>query len=219
MSTTNAWSGGRSVSRTMLITDIEDYGASYRTDAIRFGLCPRLGQFLSSALTSAGIDEPQFDMHRRGDGWLVAIDAAVGKPSILGPVVDQLAAVLRKQNEETPMAEQLRVRLALHAGDLLIDVRDGNLDGNVIVVAARLVDAEQMRLLLRQASGPLLVCVSNPIYQQVIAQRHEGLDPADYEPVWLDCKDAVRRRAWVRSPGESGVAARAGLLAADDADG
>ena len=215
MDKANVWSGGRSVSRTTLITDIEDYGAPYRTDASRFGLCPRLGQLLVSALISAGIEESQFDMHRRGDGWLVAIDAAVGKPSILGPAVDQLAAALREHNEDASLAERLRVRLALHAGDLLIDVRDGNLDGNVIVVASRLVDSEQVRILLREASGPLLVCVSDAVYQQVIAQRHEGLNPADYEPVWLDSKDAVRRRAWVRSPGESGVAARAGLRAAD----
>jgi hypothetical protein len=112
------------------------------------------------------------------------------------------------------VAEQLRVRLVLHSGDLLIDDRDGNL-ANVLVFAARLLDAEKLRILLRRASGPLLVCVSNTIYQQVIAQRHESLDPADYEPVWLECKDSVRRLAWIRSPDESGVVARAGLLATD----
>jgi hypothetical protein len=59
-----------------------------------------------------------------------------------------------------------------------------------------------------------LACVSDAVYQQVIAQRHEGLDPAVYEPVWLECK-SVRALGWVRSPGEPGVAARAGLLAPD----
>ncbi len=163
----------------MLIADIEDYGAPYRTDAIRFGLCLRLGQLLTSALSSAGI----------------------------------------KQNNEATMAERLRVRLVLHAGDLLMDDRDGSLDGNVLVFAARLLNADGLRLLLRHASGPLLVCVSDAIYQQVIAQRHESLDPADYEPVWLECKDSIRRLAWVRVPGESGVAALAGLLAADVVNG
>jgi len=203
----------------MLIADIEDYGAPYRTDAIRFGLCLRLGQLLTSALSSAGIDEAQYDLHRSGDGWLVAVDAAIGKPSILGAVVDQLAVGLQKQNNEATMAERLRVRLVLHAGDLLMDDRDGSLDGNVLVFAARLLNADGLRLLLRHASGPLLVCVSDAIYQQVIAQRHESLDPADYEPVWLECKDSIRRLAWVRVPGESGVAALAGLLAADVVNG
>ncbi len=179
MSTADVWMGGRSVSRTMLIADIEDYGVPYRTDAIRFGLCLRLGRFLADALNDAGIKEGQHDMQRNGDGWLVAVDAAVGKPLILGPVVDHLAAGLRTQNHNATVAEQLRVRLVLHSGDLLIDDRDGNLAGNVLVFAARLLDAEKLRILLRRASGPLLVCVSNTIYQQVIAQRHESLDPAD----------------------------------------
>jgi len=199
----------------MLILDIEEYGAPYRTDAIRFWLCFRLRQFLTSALNSCGINERQYAMAKSGDGWLVAVDAAVGKPPILGPVMDQFAAGLQKQNHEVSMKEQLRVRLVLHAGDLLIDEQHGDLEGNVLVLAARLLDADKLRVLLKQASGPLLVCVSDAIYQQVIAQRHEGLDPADYEPVWLESKDAIPRLGWVRAPGESGLAARVGLLASN----
>ncbi len=109
----------------------------------------------------------------------------------------------------------MRARLVLHAGDLLIDDRDGNLDSNVLVFAARLLEADGLRVLLKHASGPLLVCVSDAIYQQVIVQQHEGLNPADYEKVRLACKDSIRRFAWVRAPGESGLAAGAGLLATD----
>jgi hypothetical protein len=88
---------------------------------------------------------------------------------------------------------------------------DGPL-GDQVNLAFRLLDAEQLRILLRQASGPLIVCVSDAVYKQVIAQRHEGLDPAFFEAVWLEAKD-VQALGWVRAPGESGVAARAGLLA------
>jgi len=33
---------------------------------------------------------------------------------------------------------------------------------------------------------PLLVCVSDLVYRQVIAQRHEGLDPTTFEAAWFE---------------------------------
>jgi hypothetical protein len=205
------WSG-RSEYRVILVADIEEYGAPYRNDPIRVRLHADLRELLTAALSGIGIDTAQYTMDSTGDGWLLTIDPAVGKPRLLGPVMDLLTDSLRERNGRTDLAGRLRVRLVLHAGDML--VADGYLVGGQVIFAFRLLDAEQLRVLLKQTSGPLLVCVSDAVYQQVIAQRHEGLDPAAYEPVRLEHKN-VHGLGWVRAPDEPGLAARAGFLARD----
>jgi hypothetical protein len=213
---TDWWRKARSAYRTILIVDIEKYGASYRDDPIRLWLHTDLRELLTAALGESGIERAQYTIDSTGDGWLVTIDPVVGKPRILVPVVDRLAAGLLERNGQTDAAGSLRVRLVLHAGDLL--VVDDYVVGGQLVFAFRLLDADELRLLLERASGPLVVCVSNPVYQHVIAQRHEELDPSAYEPVWLHCKD-VRGLGWIRAPDEPGLAARAGILARDTLTG
>jgi hypothetical protein len=210
LSTTDELTRERSAYRIILIADIENFNGEHRDDAIRARLRIRLRQLLASALGESGIRDASYTTQSCGDGWLITIDPAVGKPRVLGPVVDRLAGGLRKQNRQSELARQLRVRLVLHAGDLLV-AADDELVGAELNFAFRLLDALQLRVLLKQASGPLVMCVSDSVYRQVVAQRHEGLDPAAFEPVWL-ARKTTRGLGWVRAPGESGLAARAGLL-------
>jgi hypothetical protein len=201
--------------RTILITDIKDYTAEYRDDATRWRLRADLRGLTVRALGGSGIDGARYVMTTTGDGLLVMIDPAVSKPRILGPVVDRLDAGLREHNRQVGMPEQLFIRLVVHAGDVLVD-QDGPL-GVQLNQAFRLLDAQQLRVLLNETSGPLLSCVSDEVRRQVIAQRHGGLDPDAFEPVWLDMKHA-RGLGWVRAPREPGLAARTGLLAEDVLD-
>jgi len=200
--------------RTLLLADIESY-ARGRDDAVRSRLRARLRQLLSIAFAEAQITSNQTCAQSTGDGLLVTIDPTVGKPRILGGVIESLAAGLREQNRRAIQREQLRIRMVLHAADLLID-SDGPL-GDQVNFAFRLLDAQRLRDLLKSASGPMLVCVSEVIYRQVIAQRHEGLEPTDFEPVRLESK-GTRVIAWVRAPGEPGLVARSGLSTADGGD-
>jgi hypothetical protein len=202
--------------RTILITDIQDYTAEYRDDATRWWLRAGLRGLTVRALDDSGIDATRYVMSTTGDGLLMMIDPAVSKPRILGPVVDRLDAGLREHNRQVGMPEQLFIRLVVHAGDVLAD-QDGPL-GVQLNQAFRLVDAEQLRVLLKEASGPLLSCVSDEVRRQVIAQRNGGLDPDAFEPVRLDMKHALRGLGWVRAPGDPGLAARTGLLATDVLD-
>ena len=201
---------GQSQYRTILITDIEDFSAQDRNDAIRARLRSRLRRLVVSALRDSGIESAQFIIYTTGDGLLIVIDPAVSKPRILGPTVDRFVMSLRTQNSQVGDSERLRIRLVLHAGDVLVD-EDGPF-GNQLNVAFRLLDSQVLRDLLRQASGPLLVCVSDSVFQQVVAQRHGGLDPTAFEAVWLESK-STRGLGWIQAPGESGLASRTGYLA------
>jgi hypothetical protein len=115
MSTTVEVMRERSAYRIILITDIEDFGGEHRDDATRAWLRIRLRQLLTSALGETGIRDADYSMRTTGDGWLVTIDPAVGKPRILGPLVDRLAIGLRKHNGQPDPAKRLRVRMVVHA--------------------------------------------------------------------------------------------------------
>ena len=199
--------------RLILIVDIEEFSAPHRDDTTRLRLQADLHRLLTAALSQSGIDAAQYTMRSTGDGWLVLIDPAVGKPRVVGLVANRLAVRLRRRNRRAGLADQLRVRLVVHAGDLLVDP-DERMVGDQLNFAFRLLDAQQLRVLLKLATGPVVVCASDDVHRQVIAQRHERLDPAAFEPVWLECKQ-TRGLGWVRVPDESGVVARAGLLAAE----
>lgn len=121
---------GRSQYRTILIHDIEKFSAKHRSDAIRLLLRSTLRQLMITALNNSGIDDTQYMKGTTGDGWLVTIDPTVGKPWILGPVMDHLEAGLEEHNRKIEAAEQMRVRLVLHAGDVLLD-EDGHFGNEV----------------------------------------------------------------------------------------
>jgi hypothetical protein len=200
----------RSEHRTLFLTDIEEYSAMHRHDAIRAHLRADLRRLVMTALKDSGIGRSQYRTQTTGDGLLVTVNAMVGKPRIVGGAMDRLAVGLRDYNRVIGVAERLRVRSVVHAGEVLID-GDGPL-GHEVNFAFRLLDADELRVLLRETSGPLIVCVSDTVFRQVVAQRHEGLDPSPFEPVSLGAKGLVAL-GWVRAPGDSGVAIRAGLLA------
>jgi class 3 adenylate cyclase len=198
----------RSAYRSILIADIEGYTARHRDDDTRSRLRATLRQNIAYALRGAGIDAGQYASQTTGDGLLVTIDPAIGKPRILGPVIDALTTGLCEHNRFADLAEELRIRVVVHAGDLLFDP-DGPL-GEQMNFAFRMLCAQRFRTLLTLAEGPLLICVSDVVYRQVVAQRHEGLDPSGFEAVLFDGKD-FREIGWVRAPGEPGLVARSGL--------
>jgi class 3 adenylate cyclase len=205
-------SGARSVYRSMVLADVEDYSGPHRSDAVRARLRATLRRLIATALAAAGVTDSQYAAQTTGDGLLVTVDPTIGKPRILGEVVNVLTCGLREQNRSSSPDQRLRVRLVVHAADLLID-SDGPL-GDQVNLAFRLLSAKSLRCLHRHTAGPLLLCVSDIVYRQVIAQQHEGLDPTRFEAVWLEAKNGWEI-GWVCAPGESGLVARSGLLATD----
>jgi len=201
------WSPIRSEYRSLLVIDIEAYSARDRNDAVRSRLRAALRQLIARAIDEAGIEPAQYTAQTTGDGLLITIDPAVGKPRILRQAIDALSLGLRRHNRLAVAVERLRIRVVVHAADLLID-SDGPL-GDQVNLAFRLLDARELGTLLERADGPMLLCVSDILYRQVIFQRHEGLDPADFESIWIE-SEGIRELGWVCAPGESGLVAGSG---------
>jgi hypothetical protein len=103
------------------LIDIEEYSARHRDDTIRARLRADLRHMVTTALRNSAINDTQYETQTIGDGLLVTINASVGKPRILGGVMDHLAADLQDYNRAAEAAKRLRVRSVLHAAEVLID--------------------------------------------------------------------------------------------------
>ncbi len=195
--------------RSILVLDIEGYGHIDRTDLIRLRLHRRLDRLCTRLLRRAGGRPDQYRRQDTGDGFLVSIQAQVAKTRLLA-AISWLATELARDNQERTTAEQLRLRVALHAGEVFRD--PDPLHGEAIIFACRLLDTDLLRACLRATSRPLALIVSHTIHDAIIRHHFPHLDPAAYHPVIARTKEA-RRRAWVHVPGDSAAPVRAGVIA------
>ncbi len=197
--------------RSILAVDVEGFARLDRTDPIRLRVHKRLRRLLTNALLQAGADQRHYKFHDTGDGFLATIGPAVPKSRLLDPLIPWLADRLDRSNHRAGQAERIRLRVVVHAGEVLRDP-DPNV-GHTVIFASRLLDAQALRICLATTSAPLVLMVSDWIYREVVQHHYGTIDPASYQPVRATSKetDVV---AWVHVPGDPGAVQRAGLVAA-----
>ncbi|MBT2213292.1 hypothetical protein [Actinomadura sp. NEAU-AAG7] len=187
--------------RTIMAVDIE--GSTSRTDPVKAELRRTLYRLLEEAFARAGIEE----RHReefvdRGDGALVLVRPLdeVPKTLLLHPMVPILAELLAEHNagpEPDPERDRrMRIRVVVHAGEVQSDGRGSF--GEALDVAFRLLDCPEAKDALRAARAPLLLVVSEDIYQSIVRHGYEGIDARAYHPLVRLELTGRRHRGWVR---------------------
>jgi WD40 repeat protein len=164
-----------------------------------------LTDWCTTLFDQAGVDPGNWVLQDTGDGWLLSIDPNVSRSLILGAVPRGLRERLLAYNQNRPHAERLRVRLAMHAGDVLSD--PDPFVGEATIHVSRLLDSEVLRACLRVTMQPLALMVSAEIYQGVVRRAHGGLNPADWHQVVVDGKEGLAD-TWVHVPGDLDAPAR-----------
>jgi hypothetical protein len=91
-------------------------------------------------MTAAGIDSDQIAQTEYGDGVVVLFDPRISKARLLHPLLPRLVSGLARYNRTAPDAARLRLRVVVHAGELLRD--DHGITGEDLVLAFRLLDAD-----------------------------------------------------------------------------
>ncbi len=159
--------------RGILGIDIEGFNRAEWTDPIRARLRSRLYRLVDEALTHADIDSASTACSDAGDGiWLVA-DTEVSVARLLHPLVTSLASGLADDNRQTSMVERMRLRVVVHAGQMLQDAH--GYAGATLNHAARLLDARVARMILKTiADTNLVLLVSEQVYQGVVSHDHTG---------------------------------------------
>ncbi|RSN61373.1 SARP family transcriptional regulator [Amycolatopsis sp. WAC 04182] len=184
--------------RILLLLDVEGFGSAERRrnpvqEAVRDGLY----QVLRWALNAANISWEDCYHEDRGDGVLVLIAPQVPKAPFVESLPQMLIKALLQYNESAARPEErIRLRMALHAGEIKHDTQ--GVTGPSIIRAFRLIEAPALKTSLAQSPGVLAFIVSDWFFEEVV-QNSSIDDPSRYQPVTVKVKE-TNTRAWICLP-------------------
>jgi effector-associated domain 2 (EAD2)-containing protein len=206
---TNGNRGRDDEHNTICAFDIEGFGGKKRTRPEYVALREGMYTAVERAFEQSGISLADCYHEGAGDSILALAPSTVGKSTFAGDVPAALVAALMEHNAEHPPAEQLRLRMALHAGEITRDAH--GVAGQAIIHTARLLDSPPLKDGLRESTGVLAIIASAWFYDEVIRQYPE-FAPEEYERTavtvketsgfgWIRLPDYVRS-SWSNPPGE-----------------
>jgi hypothetical protein len=162
---------------------------------------------MREAFTRAGIPWDDCGREDRGDGMLILMPAEVPKGLLAGSLPSELVIALRAHNGSHPDQERIRLRMALHAGEVNYD--NHGVTAASINLAFRLLDCGPLREALAGSSGVLAVIASSWFFEEVV--RHSpAATAAAYRPVRVSVKETMTA-GWVCLPDQLHQSGRAGL--------
>jgi hypothetical protein len=180
--------------RTIVIADIEGFGQLIRTNINQVRVRRGMYRALEHAFEVAGIPWASCGHEDRGDGVLILVPAEIPKRLFVERMPEALVEALARHNRMHPTAEQIRLRLALHAGEINYD--EHGVTGSSITRAFRLLDADVLRAALAASSALLAIIGSGWFFDEVI--RHsEHSHAGAYRPAEVTNKE-VTTQAWIR---------------------
>src|SRR6266542_266934 len=112
---------GEPIYRGILGIDIEGFNRPEWTDPTRARLRARLHRLVDRAIAVAEIALSSTVRTDTGDGLWLLVSSEVSTARLLHPLVSRLASGLAGDNQQVPAAERLRLRVAVHAGEVLHD--------------------------------------------------------------------------------------------------
>lgn len=187
------------VDRRIFAVDIER--STYRYNPVKQVLRSDLYEILDAGFRGAGIGPDDCDQRfDRGDGALVLIRPVdhVSELRLFEKLIPQLRELVCRHNEGLSGAERpvrgLRLRVVLHAGTVHYD---GNGPfGESLDVAFRLLDARPVKARLRESGEPLVLVVSERLYEDVVRHDYPGIEKANFDPLHI-VVGGNRQRGWM----------------------
>jgi class 3 adenylate cyclase len=186
------------VHRTILVLDIVEFAHPQRTDPARLRLREELYELIHQTLIAAVVDPEHAPCVDLGDGVIVLLDPQLAATRVVEVVIGQLRTSLAALNRRAPGNERLRLRVALHRGEVVRDAH--GFVGAALVEASRLSNAAALRQQLDDTAADLGLIVSDQVWKQLTGSGHDPLGPGVYQPLSLSTHDATTR-AWLHVPG------------------
>jgi tetratricopeptide (TPR) repeat protein len=184
--------------QSVIAFDVEGFSDPYRDNNAMSAVRTGIYRLVQGSFAAAGVPWESCVHEDRGDGAIVIVPADVSKVLLLDPLLSHLSASLVDYNRQARLPERIRLRFALHAGEVEHDSH--GLSGSDVIVACRLLDADQLKGALRHSTVPLAAIVSDVVYDGIVRHRYRDIDPAGYHPVNVRVKKA-RMHAWIHLPG------------------
>jgi tetratricopeptide (TPR) repeat protein len=184
------------VHRTIILVDVEGFGDRHRTNHHQVAVREGLYSAVRRAFDAAGISWADCDHEDRGDGVFILAPAQLPKAPFAEVLPRALAEKLHEHNTTHGAEERIRLRMALHAGEVAYD--EHGVTAASVNLAFRLLDAPAVKTALAESPGVLAVIASGWFFQEVI--RHcVHIDPASFLPATVAVKETVTT-AWVGLP-------------------
>jgi class 3 adenylate cyclase len=179
---------------SILVVDMAGYGRLDNRGQLRARAI--LDKSIDTAIRTIGLTRACSAIYHRGDGVLMVIPPTISKADLLDPLLPRLAKAIHAANAD-PTSERVRIRVAVHAGELIQD--STGWFGTDLNLACRLVDAEAAYARLRESvESEIVLVTSDVIYEGVIRHGYRDLDPSDYRRVRVRAKE-VDTTAWLRT--------------------
>jgi len=147
------------VHRTIVVVDVEGFGDQRRTNPHQVAVRDGLYRAMREAFDHAGIPWDGCGHEDRGDGVLILIPAELPKGLLVESVPSGLVTALQAHNSTHPGPEQIRLRMALHVGEVSYD--EHGVTAASINLAFRLLDSVPLKEALAASSGVLAVIASS----------------------------------------------------------
>jgi hypothetical protein len=183
------------VHRTIVVVDIEGFGDRHRTDQNQLVIREGLYLVVREAFRDAGISWVDQYYEDRGDGIFVLVSPEVPKSVLVELLPYTLLNALRTHNNAHQDAEKIRLRMAIHAGEINYD--EHGVTSSSIIFAFRLIAADSLRKELAQSLSPLAVITSAHFYEEVV--RHSIALADSYRPIQVKVKE-VETLGWIHLP-------------------
>jgi hypothetical protein len=189
---------------TVVAVDIEEFGRYSRNNLNQVRIRHGLYRAMQDAFDSSGIPWSACYHEDRGDGVLVLAQADVPKALFVERLPDALTVALIRHNRIHPASERIRLRLALHAGEINYD--EHGVTGSAINHTFRLLNADTFVNALAGSSAVLAIIGSTWFFDEVI--RHsESSRMRSYRPAEIRSKETATQ-GWIRLLTVRGTARR-----------
>jgi hypothetical protein len=184
------------VHRTILVVDVEGFGDRHRTNPNQVAIRAGLHRVLRHAFDNSGISWQSCHWEDRGDAVFVLASPEVPKALFTTLLPHMLVAALHQHNTTHWATERMRLRMAVHAGEVNFDNHGAT--AHSINLTFRLVDANPLKSALADSPGVLALMASSWFFDEVIRQTNSG-DWARYQPVSVAVKE-TNAVGWIYLP-------------------
>ncbi|TQS43154.1 CATRA conflict system CASPASE/TPR repeat-associated protein [Cryptosporangium phraense] len=172
---------------------IDVVGYSTRPTPRQVEIQRRIATLVEQVVSDLGVPLGATDRQDAGDGMMVVLPAGIEVPTALPRLLLGWRSRLAADNDQHE--DRLRMRLAVSMGGFS-RAAIGYAGGTIIEIG-RLLDSDELRSALAEdESLELAALLSDPLYQQVVGERFDGLQPEEFEHAEIQ-KKQYRRAAWL----------------------
>jgi CRP-like cAMP-binding protein len=177
---------------TVVQSDVVSFSAGYRNDEDRLTIRKALLEMTVNALGDLG-DSCHYE--DRGDGILLVAPASIPTADVLRPFHEILPQSLRRHNRTYGPCAQIQLRVASDVGPVASDTL--GVQGEAIIRAARLLDAQALRKAIAHDHASLGIVVSPFIYETAISPEGGPIDRDGYVKIHVHVKE-TSQPAWMK---------------------